>query len=72
MEEIWQLPKQYRNVIYLYYYEDYSIAEIARIMDKKSKYNQFAAAEGKKKTRQNSIRRRTLVCVKKFIYENNQ
>lgn len=34
MEEIWQLPKQYRNVIYLYYYEDYSIAEIARIMDK--------------------------------------
>lgn len=34
MEEIWQLPKQYRNVIYLYYYEDYSIAEIASIMDK--------------------------------------
>lgn len=34
MEEIWQLPKQYRNVIYLYYYEEYSIAEIARILGK--------------------------------------
>ncbi|WP_405354415.1 RNA polymerase sigma factor [Ruminococcus sp.] len=34
MEELWQLPKNYRNVIYLYYYEEYSIAEIARILGK--------------------------------------
>lgn len=34
MEEIWQLPKQYRNVIYLYYYEDYSISEISCILHK--------------------------------------
>ena len=29
MEEIRQLPKDYRNIIYLYYYESYTIAEIA-------------------------------------------
>ncbi len=34
MEEIWQLPKNMRNVIYLYYYEDYTIAEIAGILRK--------------------------------------
>ena len=34
MEEIWQLPETMRNVIYLYYYEDYTIAEIAKILGK--------------------------------------
>lgn len=34
MEEIWQLPKDYRNIIYLYYYESYTIAEIAKILGK--------------------------------------
>lgn len=34
MEEIWQLPKDYRNIIYLYYYESYTISEIAKILDK--------------------------------------
>ncbi len=70
MEEIWQLPKQYRNVIYLYYYEDYSIAEIARIMDKKVKNTISSQLQrARKRLGKNSIRRRTLVCVKKFIYE---
>ena len=34
MEEIRQLPETMRNVIYLYYYEDYTIAEIAKILGK--------------------------------------
>ncbi len=34
MEEIRQLPKNYRNIIYLYYYESYTIAEIAEILHK--------------------------------------
>lgn len=34
MEELWQLPKIYRNIVYLYYYESYTIAEIARILNK--------------------------------------
>jgi RNA polymerase sigma-70 factor (ECF subfamily) len=32
ISEIWKLPKNYRNVIYLYYYENYSVPEIARIL----------------------------------------
>ncbi len=34
MEEIWQLPENYRNIIYLYYYEAFTIAEIAQILGK--------------------------------------
>ena len=34
MEEIRLLPKDYRNIIYLYYYESYTIAEIAKILGK--------------------------------------
>lgn len=34
MEELYQLPKDYRNILYLYYYEEYSIKEIAEILGK--------------------------------------
>lgn len=34
MDELNALPKHYRNVIYLYYYEDYTIPEIAEILGK--------------------------------------
>lgn len=34
MAELWQLPQKYRNVIYLYYYESYTIPEIAEILGK--------------------------------------
>lgn len=34
MEEIYSLPKAYRSIIYLYYYEEYTIAEIAGILGK--------------------------------------
>lgn len=35
MDEIFSLPAKYRNAIYLFYYEKYSINEIARIMKRK-------------------------------------
>lgn len=35
MEEIFKLPEEERNIIYLYYYEGYTIAEIAQILGKK-------------------------------------
>ena len=34
IEEIRQLPKDYRKIIYLYYYESYTIAEIVKILGK--------------------------------------
>lgn len=35
LETVLTLPEKYRNVIYLYYYEEYSAVEIAQILDKK-------------------------------------
>lgn len=35
MEELWQLPEKYRNIIYLYYYEAFKISEIAEILGEK-------------------------------------
>ena len=32
MEAVWSLPKQYRDVIYLHYYEGYTAPEIAGIL----------------------------------------
>lgn len=32
LELIYSLPKKYRNVIYLYYYEEYTVPEIAEIL----------------------------------------
>lgn len=34
LEEVFKLSKDYRNVIYLYYFEGYSIREIASILNK--------------------------------------
>lgn len=34
MEELYHLPKDYRNILYLYYYEGYTIKEIAGILKK--------------------------------------
>ena len=33
-DALWQLPEKYRNAVYLYYYEGYTIQEISRIMGK--------------------------------------
>lgn len=35
LETVLTLPEKYRNVIYLYYYEEYSAVEIAQILGKK-------------------------------------
>ena len=35
LETVLKLPEKYRNVIYLYYYEEYSAAEIAGILRRK-------------------------------------
>ena len=32
IEELRQLPENYRNIIYLYYYEEYTVSEIADIL----------------------------------------
>ncbi len=32
LREVLLLPQKYRNVIYLYYYEDYSVPEISKIL----------------------------------------
>lgn len=34
MDELRLLPEHYRNVVYLYYYEEYTIAEIGEILGK--------------------------------------
>lgn len=33
IDAVMTLPKQYRIVIHLYYYEDYSVSEIGKILD---------------------------------------
>lgn len=35
LQEIWKLPKQDRNIIYLYYYEEFTTPEIADILNEK-------------------------------------
>ena len=36
LEAVWALPKQYRDVIYLHYYEGYTAPEIAGILNRKT------------------------------------
>lgn len=35
LNKVMQLPLKYREIIYLYYYEDYTTVEIASIIEKK-------------------------------------
>lgn len=34
LDELWRLPEHYRTVVYLYYYEGYTVPEIAKILEK--------------------------------------
>lgn len=34
LDELWKLPPDYRNVIYLHFYEGYTLTEIARILNR--------------------------------------
>lgn len=59
MEELGQLPAHYRNIIYLYYYEEYTIPEIAEIL-------------GKSKNTINSQLRRARRKLRKILEERGQ
>lgn len=49
MEELYQLPKDYRNILYLYYYEEYTIKEIAQILGKKQNTVNSKLTRGRKR-----------------------
>lgn len=36
IEAVFRLPEKYKDLVYLHYYEGYSVEEIAKIMGKKS------------------------------------
>lgn len=48
LEAVLMLPEKYRNVIYLFYYEEYPAVEIARILGKKENtiYTWLSRAKG--------------------------
>jgi len=49
LEVILTLPAKYKDVIYLYYYEEYSIAEMSRILDRKESTIQTQLATARKR-----------------------
>lgn len=49
LEVILKLPDKYKDVIYLYYYEEYSIAEMSRILDRKESTIQTQLATARKR-----------------------
>lgn len=48
LEAVLRLPEKYRSVIHLYYYEEYSIQEIASILNKKPATIGTCLARGRK------------------------
>ncbi len=52
MEELYQLPEETRNILYLYYYEGYTIREIADILGKKQNTVNSKLTRGRKKLKQ--------------------
>lgn len=52
MEEIRRLPRDCRNIIYLYYYESYTIAEIAKILRKNPNTVSSTLQRARKKLKQ--------------------
>ncbi len=48
LEAVLQLPEKYKNVIYLFYYEEYTAVEIAKILGKKENtiYTWLSRAKG--------------------------
>ena len=50
-EEIFTLPESYRNIIYLYYFEDYTIPEIAQILGKNENTVKSSLQRARKKLR---------------------
>lgn len=52
LEMVMELPVKYREVLYLYYYEDYSVREISSMLGRKESTVQSQLAAGRKKLRQ--------------------
>lgn len=50
-EQIMHLPVKYREVLYLYYYEEYSVREMAKILGRKESTLQTQLATARKKLR---------------------
>ncbi|MBD7911730.1 MULTISPECIES: sigma-70 family RNA polymerase sigma factor [Clostridium] len=48
LNKVMQLPVKYREIIYLYYYEDYTTVEIASIIDKKEATVRSLLSRGRK------------------------
>lgn len=48
-EQIMKLPDKYREVLYLYYYEDYSVREMADILSRNGSTIQTQLADARKK-----------------------
>ena len=55
MDQIMKLPKDYRNIIYLYYYEGYKIKEIADILGKNQNTISSKLQRGRNKLKKNLI-----------------
>lgn len=53
VDEVMKLPLNYRNVIHLYYYEGYSVAEIAIMMNKNKSTIQTWLWRARKKLKEN-------------------
>ncbi|MCI8563644.1 MAG: sigma-70 family RNA polymerase sigma factor [Lachnospiraceae bacterium] len=51
-EAVASLPEKYRSVVHLYYYEDYSVKEIAQILQKKETTIQTRLMRARKKLEQ--------------------
>lgn len=52
LEMVMELPVKYREVLYLYYYEEYSIRKISGMLERKESTIQSQLAAGRKKLRQ--------------------
>lgn len=52
LEMVMKLPMKYREVLYLYYYEEYSVREIGNMLGRKESTIQSQLAAGRKKLRQ--------------------
>ena len=54
LREVMALPLKYRSVIYLYYYEEYSVEEIAGILQKNRNTIKTWLSRGRKILEKNS------------------
>lgn len=67
MDQIMKLPKDYRNIIYLYYYEGYKIKEIAEILGKNQNTISSKLQRGRNKLKKILLREAIIM---KEIYKN--